>query len=83
VAPFTLVNMVAGASRLRPRDFLLGTAIGMAPGMLAVSVFADRLAALVFDPSPQNLAWLALALAVIVAGAFTLHRWLVRRGAGS
>lgn len=83
VAPFTLVNMVAGASHLRPRDFFLGTAIGMAPGTLAVSVFADRLAALVFNPSAQNLAWLALALLAIVAVAFTLHRWLVRRGASS
>lgn len=83
VAPFTLVNMVAGASHLRPRDFFLGTAIGMTPGMAAVSVFADRLAALVFDPSAQNFAWLALALAVIVAAAFTLHRWLARRGVRS
>jgi phosphatidylserine/phosphatidylglycerophosphate/cardiolipin synthase-like enzyme/uncharacterized membrane protein YdjX (TVP38/TMEM64 family) len=83
VAPFTLVNMVAGASHLRARDFLLGTAIGMAPGTLAVSVFADRLAALVFNPSAQNVAWLALALVVIVAAALTLHRWLARRGVRS
>jgi hypothetical protein len=32
----------------------------------------------VFDPSAQNLGWLALALVVIVAVAVTLHRWLAR-----
>jgi phosphatidylserine/phosphatidylglycerophosphate/cardiolipin synthase-like enzyme/uncharacterized membrane protein YdjX (TVP38/TMEM64 family) len=81
VAPFTFVNLVAGASQLRARDFLVGTALGMLPGIAAVVAFSDRLAALVFSPTAANLAWLALAVVVIAAAAFALHRWLERRAA--
>jgi uncharacterized membrane protein YdjX (TVP38/TMEM64 family) len=66
---------------LRARDFLVGTALGMLPGIAAVVAFSDRLAALVFSPTAANLAWLALAVVVIAAAAFALHRWLERRAA--
>jgi phospholipase D1/2 len=79
VAPFTLVNLVAGATHLRARDFLLGTGLGMAPGILAVTVFSDRLAVALWNPSPGALALLAAAAALIAAGAFVLYRWLARR----
>ncbi len=81
VAPFTVVNLVAGASHVRARDFFIGTVLGMTPGVLAIAVFSDRLAALVFEPTVENIAWLAAALAVIVAAAFVVHRWLSRRRA--
>jgi uncharacterized membrane protein YdjX (TVP38/TMEM64 family) len=79
VAPFTLVNMVAGASHLRPRDFLIGTALGMLPGIVAVVLFSDRLAAAVFEPTAGNFAWFALALVLIAAAGLILYRWLSRR----
>lgn len=34
LGPFTLVNAVAGAARVRLRDFTLGTFLGMTPGAL-------------------------------------------------
>ena len=80
VAPFTLVNLVAGATHLRARHFLLGTALGMAPGILAVTVFSDRLAVALWNPSPGALALLAAAAALIAAGAFVIYRWLARGG---
>lgn len=51
VAPYTIVNIVAGASRIRLRDFLTGTAIGMLPGILAITVFTDQLVGVFNDPS--------------------------------
>ncbi|HEX5091148.1 MAG TPA: VTT domain-containing protein [Burkholderiales bacterium] len=81
VAPFTLVNLVAGASQLRARDFLLGTLLGMAPGIAAIVFFSDRLAAAVFEPSRANLAWFAGAAVLVVSAALVLHRWLARRTA--
>lgn len=65
VAPFTVVNLVAGASHIRFKDYLLGTALGMAPGILAVSVFADRLVLAVKDPGWGNIA-LTAGLAVVL-----------------
>lgn len=75
IAPFTIVNLVAGASRLAARDFFLGTALGMTPGILAITLLADRTIAAVRDPSPGNAAVLA---AVALAAAVGL-RWLRRR----
>lgn len=78
VAPFTVVNLVAGASHLRLRDFLIGTVLGMTPGILAVAVFSDRLAAVLQDPSPATLAVLALVLVAVVLGALGIRWWLRR-----
>jgi phospholipase D1/2 len=81
VAPFTLVNLVAGASHLRARDFVLGTVLGMAPGIAAIVLFSDRLAAVVFEPSAGNLLALAAAALLVVSAALVLHRWLAGRAA--
>ncbi|MFX6226245.1 VTT domain-containing protein, partial [Acinetobacter baumannii] len=44
IAPFTVVNVVAGASHLGLRDYLLGTLIGMTPGIALTVVFSHNLA---------------------------------------
>lgn len=70
MAPFTTVNLVAGASRLGAREFALGTALGMAPGILVLTLFADRALAAVREPGLATLASLA---AVTVAGILALR----------
>lgn len=79
VAPFTVVNFVAGASHIRLRDFLFGTALGMAPGIAAVSIFSDRLLAALHDPSPTAVATLVVLAVVIAAGAIGIRWWFARR----
>lgn len=74
VAPYTVVNVVAGASRIRWRDFLLGTALGLAPGLVLTSTFIDRAIAAMVAPSPQTFATLALVLAAIAALGWALRR---------
>ncbi|MFM1889406.1 MAG: hypothetical protein RLZZ565_163, partial [Planctomycetota bacterium] len=69
VAPFTVVNLVAGASHIRFRDFALGTLLGMAPGIAAVTIFSDRVAAVIRDPSPSSIAVLVLVAVAIAAVA--------------
>lgn len=83
VAPFTMVNLVAGASHIRLRDLVAGTLLGMAPGTAAVSLFSDRLLAAFREPSPATIAMLAVVIAVIVAGALGVRMWLRRRGTRS
>lgn len=78
VAPFGVVNLVAGASHLRFVDFLAGTALGMAPGIAAIAVFYDRLSAALRDPSPAQVALLAAAVLVVLLAALVLRRLLRR-----
>ena len=50
VAPFTIVNLVAGASHIRFRDFALGTVLGEVPGLLVLALFMDRVSETVRPP---------------------------------
>jgi len=76
IAPFAVVNMVAGASHIRLRDLVLGTAIGMTPGMLAMVVFVDQIAAALRTPTPLTFALLGGTVVLIAVGAWGLQRWL-------
>jgi len=73
VAPFTVVNLVAGASHVRFRDFLLGTLVAMAPGIAALTFLSDRVAAAATDPGPATVLG-ALGTLALVAGALGLVR---------
>ena len=50
IAPYTIVNMVAGSTHISTRSFLIGTAIGMGPGILAIMLFEGGLEQVVRDP---------------------------------
>jgi phosphatidylserine/phosphatidylglycerophosphate/cardiolipin synthase-like enzyme/uncharacterized membrane protein YdjX (TVP38/TMEM64 family) len=76
VAPFTIVNLLAGAARIQLWQFLLGTALGMLPGIVLTAVFIDRVEATLRAPGTDSLAWLGIAVAVIVAVALLVKRFL-------
>jgi phosphatidylserine/phosphatidylglycerophosphate/cardiolipin synthase-like enzyme/uncharacterized membrane protein YdjX (TVP38/TMEM64 family) len=76
VAPFTVVNLICGASHIRFRDFLLGTLVGMAPGILAVTIFADRIGASLRNPSPESLGLMAAVAAALALTVWKLRDWL-------
>lgn len=78
VAPFPVVNMVAGASRVRPRHYLLGTLLGMLPGLLALTLVADRIRALTHEFSTLNGALLAAVMLLVGAGVYGLRRVLMK-----
>lgn len=74
LAPFTVINMAAGVSHIRFTDFMLGTLVGMLPGILAITALADRFYAAITNPKPLN--WLiAAGLVFLVGGA----AWLLDR----
>jgi len=78
VAPFGVVNVVAGASHVRLRDFLIGSLVGLLPGVTALTLLGDRLAAAVRHPSLTTGAVLAAVGLALVGGLALLAR-LVRR----
>jgi uncharacterized membrane protein YdjX (TVP38/TMEM64 family) len=62
VAPFSIVNMLAGASEITLGQYVLGTVIGMAPGILVMSLLGHQLSQLFLHPSATQLALLAAAI---------------------
>lgn len=78
IAPYTVVNMVAGASHIRLRDFLLGTLLGMSPGILAITVFAGRVANVLRHPRLENFLLLAGVIVVGVGAIVVIERRLAR-----
>jgi phospholipase D1/2 len=78
IAPYTIVNLVAGASHIRFRDFILGTLLGMLPGILLTVTFAHNLAQAVQRPSAGTLAVLTGVALLLVGFALLLQRLLAR-----
>jgi phospholipase D1/2 len=74
IAPFTLVNLVAGASRISFADHLKGTLVGLAPLVLIVAAFGDRMMAAIRQPGGLNF----LALGVSSLLFVLVFLWLRR-----
>jgi phospholipase D1/2 len=74
MGPFSIVNAVAGSSRIGLREFLLGTAVGMFPGIVLTMLFVDRLAAAITDPGGGTFAALGLVTAGVIVAAIAIHR---------
>ncbi|SEO56173.1 VTT domain-containing protein [Nitrosovibrio sp. Nv6] len=74
-APFSVINMIAGASKIRFRDFVIGSALGMLPGIVGMSLFTDRLAATIQEPDLPAFAILVAVVGVIIVSGWTFWRW--------
>ena len=83
VAPFTIINLVAGATHISLRDYLLGTVLGMGPGIIAIALFIDRIVATLRNPDPGTLGLLTAAVVLIIVGMAWLRRSLRRRHTGT
>jgi len=81
IAPFSIINLVAGTSHLRFRDFLLGTILGLLPGTILISFFVDRIVAAVRHPGPVTFALLALVAGVAIGGTLAVRARLKRSDA--
>ena len=80
VAPFSLVNLVVGASGVALRPFLSGTLIAMGPGIVLICLSVDRARAAlagesVFDP------WIVAGIAGAGIATIALRVWWKRRKA--
>lgn len=79
VAPFTVVNLMAGACSIALVDYVAGTLIGMLPGLIVISALGHQVVAMLTTLSARDaavLALLVLAWLTLVLGAQTLvGRW--------
>jgi phosphatidylserine/phosphatidylglycerophosphate/cardiolipin synthase-like enzyme/membrane protein DedA with SNARE-associated domain len=81
IAPYTIVNMVAGSSHISTRSFLIGTAIGMGPGILAIMLFEGGLEHAIREPGWSSVVVSLIALSCALLILFFFKRWLMRKDA--
>ncbi len=77
--PFLFSNLVIGASRVRFRDFLLGSLLGLGPIVIALAGFGYHLSRSLADPTPAKIALAVGFLAVPLTIAWILNCVLRRR----
>ena len=75
VAPFTVVNVVSGAFKVPLRDYILGSLLGLVPGIVITNFFAHQFASAIRNPGIGTFLILAVLILVTVAGTV----WLKRR----
>jgi len=76
IAPFAVVNMIAGASHIRVPDLLLGTLLGMIPSTLFIAYFVDEILDALRQPTGASHLLLVLTLVLIAGGLWGARRWL-------
>ena len=79
--PFTLANIVVGASTVRYRDFVLGTVLGMAGLVIGLAGFGYQLTMVLRSPSPSTVLGAALLVSIPLTLAWLINRSLRTRSA--
>ena len=72
--PFAVQGAIAGACRVPVWHYVLGSILGMAPGLLAWTAFGGQIVRALRDPS--EIRWWVIA---VVIALFSFFTWLVRR----
>jgi phospholipase D1/2 len=72
-APFTLVNIVIGASTVRFRDFIVGTLLGMSAFVVGLAGFGYQVTDALRDPSAEALIRAAAFVAVPLSFAVLIN----------
>ena len=79
LAPFALSNMLAGASHIRFRDYMLGSAAGLLPGVAVVTVLGGELGALLESGGQREILLFLLFAVVLLAGFFAIRARVMAR----
>ncbi len=79
LAPFGVINIACGASHIRLRDYLLGTLVGVTPGVLLTTAFAHNLLQAWRRPSHQTLGVLLIVVLLLAGFAIALRRLFKRQ----
>ena len=75
VAPFSVINIVSGAFKVPLRDYVLGSILGLAPGIVVTNLFAHQLESAIRNPGVGTFVLLLALIGITVAGTV----WLKRR----
>lgn len=79
LAPFSLINLVAGVCQISLRDFVLGTVLGMLPGVLVLALFSHSIIGVATTPGLIASLGLVVTVAGVGFAALAAYRWHQRR----
>lgn len=79
LAPFTLTNMMAGAFHLRFRDYMVGSLLGIVPGLVGMTLLGSQLGQLVTAENRGELFGALGGIIVAVLVLLGLKRYATRR----
>ena len=73
VAPFTLVNLVAGASGIRLTPYLVGTFLGLLPGLVVLSLLGSHFMRIIAAPTLIDIVVFLALVAAWIGTAFVIQ----------
>ena len=79
LAPFSFINLAAGATSVGFWPFIVGTALGMAPGFIVLSALGDRLYRVVSEPTVAGIAIVFALLLLWLATLLFAQHWARRQ----
>lgn len=79
VAPFIVVNLGSGALRVRMRDYVVGTTLGLLPGTVMISLFMRQLQQALNTATTRDWIVLVSGLVLALAGLWWVKRHLKRK----
>lgn len=79
VAPFSVINVIAGISDIRLRDFAIGNLLGMLPGVIAIAFLTDSLVASLRDPGATSIIVLMVTVVLVILALYGLRLWAGKR----
>jgi len=71
VCPYSVLNLLAGATHINFKDYIIGTFLGITPGLILICLFGSRLMGIIHRPHPVNIAVLVVFVAI---GLFVFYK---------
>lgn len=79
IAPFTMINLVAGYSRMRFMPFFLGSIFGLVPPIIVINSVSDQFRRFLDNPDPFNMIMLIILTLALIALVHLMRHALGRR----
>jgi phosphatidylserine/phosphatidylglycerophosphate/cardiolipin synthase-like enzyme/uncharacterized membrane protein YdjX (TVP38/TMEM64 family) len=83
VAPFSVVNIIAGISHITFKDFVFGSFLGMLPGIIATAFITESFVETLREPGTPGMINLLLVGVAVTLVFIWLRRWLKNKDAES
>jgi phospholipase D1/2 len=78
IAPFTIVNVISGAFQVPIKDYIIGSIVGLIPGILVINLFAHQMESAIRNPGWGSYFLLGALVLATVCGTVWLRRKLAK-----